>query len=575
MRHLILVCALSAFGLAACNSGDSGDVASSNGAPAMSVSLATSVAENRLAYVPPQCFTRTQDVAGGAVQNPCYTCHAETSEPNYNSQPELQQAYDFPAVQSGHDVLNPWTNLFKDRSAAIAAQTDADIAAYVGENNYRTAKGDIALAQALANLPATWDANRDGRWNGYVPDAWFNFDALGFDRAPDGHATGWRAFAYYPFPGAFMPTNGAFDDVLIRLPAAFRQAADGVVDDVVYATNLAIVEALIKRADIAIPETDETRLGVDLDRDGKLGTTTRVAYRWNPLQQDNMRYVGKAQTLQAAGQLHLAAGLFPEGTEFLHSVRYLAVDANGKVQPAPRMKELRYSRKSYWMSYADLQLRAKQEAKDKDLNPDRPELYGGNAETGLANSVGWQYQGFIEDQNGALRPQSYEETLFCMGCHTGLSATEDGTFAFPRKLVSGAANGWRQWGIGGSAAQAPLPDAKRRDGRLEFGTYLHNNGAGDEFRANSEVRNKFFASDGSPVASQFAALENNVNVLLLPSAQRARTLNKAYRALVREQSFRLGRDPMITPAVNVHKSVVQGESTGILEAQTAPRLALP
>jgi hypothetical protein len=536
------------------------------------VDLISAVARNRLAYIPPQCFTRTQDTDSAPVQNPCYVCHADTSEPNYNSQPELQLAYAFPQAESGHDVVNHWSNLFKDRSAEMAALPDAEIRQYVNQDNYLDASGQIILAHKLASLPAAWDANRDSAWNGYVPDVYMNFDNQGFDRAPDGHATGWRTFAYYPFPGAFMPTNGAFDDVLIRLPLAFRQTSAGVENLNIYAINLALVESLMKRTDIPIPAADETTLGVDLDNDGKLATATKIAYHWNPTSGDFMYFVGRAKDELAAGHLHLAAGLFPEGTEFLHSVRYLAVDPNGNVVPAPRMKELRYSRKKYWMSYADLQLLAKREAKDKVLNPDQPELYGGDSEHGLNNSVGWTYQGFIEDKNGNLRPQSYEETLFCMGCHTGLSATEDGIFAFPRKLIYGTANGWYHWG---SSVPGTLPDATRRDGKLEYTTYLLNNGAGDEFRANTEVKAKFFNADGSPNTAMFDALAKDANVLLLPTAQRAIALDKAYRLLVKEQSFALGRDAMLAPAANVWKEVVQDRATGVGTAQISPRLALP
>lgn len=554
--------------LSGCTGGSGGNDA----AVQTGVDLITGQAANRIAYIPPQCFTRTQDVDGGPVQNPCYACHADTAEPNYNSQPGLQLSYAFPQAEAGHEVVNPWLNLFKDRSAQVAAMTDVEISQYVGQDNYLDGAGKIALASAIASLPAGWDADRNGRWGGYLPDAYFKFDAQGFDHAPDGKVTGWRAFAYYPFPGAFMPTNGAFDDVLIRLPASFRQTAAGVEEMNVYGVNLAIVESLIKRADMAIPATDEAALGVDLDNDGKLATATKISFHWNPVTGDTMHYVGRAKDEQATGTRHLAAGLFPEGTEFLHSVRYLAVDSSGNVVPATRMKELRYSRKSYWMSYSDLDLLAKREAKDKALNPDQPELYGGDSEHGLANSAGWTYQGFIEDRVGNLRPQSYEETLFCMGCHTGLSATEDGAFAFPRKLISGSSNGWYHWNSGSANT---LPDATRRDRKLEFTTYLMNNGAGDEFRANTEVKSKFFNADGSPKADMFKALAGNVAVLLIPSAKRALTLDKAYWLLVKEQTFALGRDAMPEPAVNVWKELAQGRATGVANPQPAPRLALP
>ena len=54
------------------------------------------------------------------------------------------------------------------------------------------------------------------------------------------------------------------------------------------------------------------------------------------------------------GDVHLAAGLYPEGTEFLQSLRYLDEAADGSVIMASRMKELRYGRKYGWRDYATL-----------------------------------------------------------------------------------------------------------------------------------------------------------------------------------------------------------------------------
>ena len=97
----------------------------------------------------------------------------------------------------------------------------------MAQSNYEDADGNLILARQLADLPAGWDDNGNGRWDGYVPDAYYHFDTAGFDHAPNGDYTGWRAFAYFPVPGAFMPTNGSTDDVLIRLPAAYQQDAQG------------------------------------------------------------------------------------------------------------------------------------------------------------------------------------------------------------------------------------------------------------------------------------------------------------------------------------------------------------
>ena len=281
-----------------------------------------------------------------------------------------------------------------------------------------------------------------------MPDAAFHFDAEGFDRDGQGQTSGWRAFTYAPFPGSFMPTNGSFDDVLIRLPAAFRQGEDGTPDLAVYKVNLAIVESLVRRRDVTIDRVDERALKIDLDRNGTLGNATRVVYDWEPLKQRFMSYAGRARLEQAAGRVYAAAGLFPEGTEFLHSVRYLDVGAGGLVSAAARMKELRYSRKRLWQNYSDLRQMALLEAKEAALSPDRPEQYRGDPEHGMESKLGWVYQGFIEDKSGRLRPQTREESQFCLGCHGGLSATEDTIFSLPRKLDGGVSHGWGYWANG-------------------------------------------------------------------------------------------------------------------------------
>lgn len=526
-------------------------------------------AKNRLAYIPPQCFTRVSDGPSQTPQNPCYVCHADAPAPNQQSQPELQLAYDFPEPRAGHDAENPWHNLFRDRRADIASISDEAVLAYVAQDNYGAGARDNLLASRLRAVPREWDANDNGRWDGYLPDAFFSFDAEGFDRGPDGQLSGFFAFDYYPLPGAFMPTNGSFDDVLIRLPKPFRQSAEGASDLLIYRTNLAIVEALIKQADVGIEPTDEAVLGVDLDGDGALGRANRVAFRFEPAKPSRMRFVGEAGALQAQGKLQVAPGLFPLGTEFLHSVRYLALDEAGRPRAAPRMKELRYARKHHYRTYAQAEDHAQREAKEADLNPDRPEQFLGDAERGLSNALGWVYQGFIEDARGELRPQNYEETLFCMGCHTGLSTTDDGIFSFSRKLGAGTFHGGY-----GTKLESALPDPLRRDGLPEFATYLRNNRAGDEYRANDEVQKKFFGADGRERPEAFAALSEDVRILLLPSRGRALSLDKAYWLTVREQAFDTGRDALLGPAENVLRSVKAGTPTGVDAPLSAPRLAL-
>lgn len=515
--------------------------------------------QNEAAYIPSQCYTNTIDINGG-IHNPCYSCHQPSDAPNYSADDDLQLAYDFAAYAE----TNRWTNLFVDRTSQVTAISDEAIRAYIAIDNYRDADGNLILAQRLRDVPTEWDYDGDGTWDGFIPDCWFNFDQEGFDRDPDGTDTGWRAFGYYPFLGTFWPTNGSTDDVLIRLPEGLRQDTSGAYDRDIYKLNLAIVEALIKREDVPIEATDETALGVDLDKDGTLGVATVVHYDWAPLEGRTMSYVGRGKTLLENGELHLAAGLYPEGTAFLHSVRYVGTDAAGDAVLTPRMKELRYGKKLRWVSYSSLDNIVRADENEKWAFPDRLRTFAGDAEHGMGNGQGWVYQGFIEDADGQLRPQSYEETAFCIGCHGILGGTTDTTFAFPRKLgTEHPQRGWFHWT---QHSLRNIPEPLNADGEYEYTRYLRENGAGDEFRANSEIRSRFFNIDGSLRAASVEALHQDLAVLLYPSPSRALTLNKAYLTIVEEQSYIYGRDATVRPPLNVHWFVPTGEPTGIQTA---------
>jgi hypothetical protein len=531
---------------------------------AKNFNLKSKALTNQAAYIPPQCYTKTKD-AQGKVHNPCFTCHQQARIPNYNNDPDLQSSYTF----AEYALTNRWHNLFHDRSQAVAAISDAEILSYIRQNNYQDPQGRLILREKLQALPADWDFDNNGRWDGYLPDCYFNFDEQGFDRDLTGNYTGWRAFAYYPFPGTFWPTNGSTDDVIIRLPAVFQQDSAGQFDPEVYQLNLAIVEALIKRQTISIPPVDEQKYQVDLDKNGQLTTAEKIVYDWAPLEGKFMNYVGKAKLALAAGEQYLAAGLFPLGTEFLHTVRYIDFDQEGKIKLAARIKELRYARKASWRNYGQLQDAALNEIKENHDFPDRLRQIIGNLEYGVSNDQGWILQGFIEDAQGELRPQSYEEHLFCVSCHSTIGAITDSTFAFARKLPpkDSPQQGWYHWN---QHNLNDLPEPQRRDGQYEYTFYLQHNGAGDEFRANEEIIQRFFDDTGALKTEQIQALHNDISRLLWPSTQRALQLNKAYQLIVQQQSFIAGRDATITPPQNVHRQLLDDESTGITEILSGP-----
>lgn len=516
--------------------------------------------KNETPHIVSPCYTKTVDDQG-RIHNPCYACHTQSQAPNYLNDQDLQLTFSFPAPAEE----NPWKNLYKDRRAAMAAISDEAMRDYIRQSNYLDTKGRIIPAQRLAEPPEDWDYDDNGRWDGYVPDAYFRFDDEGFDLDPEGRPTGWRAFGYYPFVGTFWPTNGSTDDVFIRLAASFQRNLAGEFDRAVYKTNLAIVESLIRRRDIQIEPVDEAALGgVDLDRDGTIGTAEWVRYDWAPREGRLMWYVGQALEEQRAGRVHLAAGLYPEGSEFLHTVRYIDVDESGDNQLAARMKEVRHARKRYWMTYAELDSRLAAETKEKHDFPDRVRVFRGNLESGVSNDQGWVYSALIEDAEGQLRPQSYEELAFCVGCHGGMGATTDSSFAFPRRFDADSfQRGWHHWSQKGLEG---LPEPVRRDGEPEYAFYLAANGAGDEFRQNREVRERFFTADGELKPEMLERLRQNISVLLYASPERAMQLNKAYRVIVQEQSFIEGRDAMIeTAGFNVHPWVDQNTPTGVEE----------
>ncbi len=529
---------------------------------------------NKAEYVTSQCYTKSVDHHGN-VHNPCFACHINSTEPNYVNDWALQTHNSF----GEYTQTNRFTNLFKDRTAAVASIDDEEILKYIREDNYKDTNGDIKLSQTLKKIPAVWDINENGKWDGYIPDCYFNFDNEGFDKDNSGHYTGWRAFGYYPFLGTFWPTNGSTDDVMIRLPKVFRQNEAGEFDLTTYKVNLAIVESLIKEKDVQLgTNVDENIFGVDLDQNGILNKTNQIKYHWTTpsyntksgkIENFSMSYVGKAKAMLASNEYLIAPGLYPRYTEFLHSVRYIDTDEiHNTIKLAPRMKELRYGVKVNWNTYPQLSNATDAEIKEKDAFPNRLRTIIGNTEYGLQTGLGWAYQGFIEDANGELRPQNYEETQYCIGCHSGIGAIKDSTFVFARKFDhTHFQQGWYHWSQDPNGLRN-VAELKLPNGKGEYRHYLEQNHAGDEFRDNDEVIEKFFDETGKLNETQAKIMHKDISYLLYPSVSRAIQLNKAYKVIVEEQSFIYGRDTHIKPIQNVYQTIPTQKRTGILKAVT-------
>ena len=436
----------------------------------------------------------------------------------------LQAAYSF----SDLGLTNHWKNLFEDRSKKVAKIRDSQILEYIDQDNY------TELAERLRKV----------KFEGWVPDLKnLQLGALAFDKegfAKDG--SHWVAFKYKPFPSTFWPTNGSTDDVMIRLPKEFRTDLNGNYSREIYKANLAILEAKIKGVkEMGCLPVDEKKVGVDLNGDGKLTEIKRITNVGS--------YVGAAHNQNKYRATHL----YPEHTEFLHTVRYLGVKDGGEITVSVRMKEVRYMRKWVYYSKPVYARRYQLESFEKEAGNLPGYHYLGDH--GLDNGSGWSISGFIEDRKGRLRFNTYEENLFCMGCHASVGSTIDKTFSFPRKIDG--ANGWGYINLKG------MPDAPvKGETRGEIATYMQRAGGGSEFRHNPEMRDRWFKPDGT-LDDQKVGQAKDVYELIAPSQERALALNKAYKLIVEDQDFIFGRDASITPPKNVHKKI-DNESTSTL-----------
>jgi hypothetical protein len=470
---------------------------------------------NEEAPIPSQCYTKTE-----GSNNPCYTCHqtynaseSDSYRNNLRNDGVNQGLYNF----SDEGEINSWKNLFVNREPWIKKISDEQIEKYIDQDNYSKLPGKL----------------KEAGWQGFIPDLKnYNLSKEAFNNkgiAKDGSA--WVAFNYKPFPGTFWPTNGATDDVLIRLSAEFRQL-NGEYNEDIYIINLSLVEMSIKQlAEVDIFSADEIQINRDLNLDGKLSAGVELL-----LAQEN--FVGDAHNIKVPRQQ------YPVNTEIMHSVRYVGIDENGETYIPQRMKELRYMTKTQLLNDSAIDSAYRRERKEK-LDEQLPN-YISVKDRGFNNKFGWLIQGYIEDYDGELRPQSHEETFYCMGCHSAIGTTIDQTFAFPRKVTGRAG-----WGYIDLKGMKDAPSKGQPEG--EILQYLQINGGGSEFRENMEMHSKWYKADGT--VDKEKVKKADVYALITPSKQRAYAMNKAYTEIVRTQSFIHGRDVNITPAVNVHKTI--------------------
>jgi hypothetical protein len=375
----------------------------------------------------------------------------DPKSPNFMFDGALQGDYQFSDV----GLSNSWKNLFKDRTEHIASISDGEIDSWVNEDNYSSWLDEVA------KLPAD-HPSRAMTLNGLAqPETAFETNGL----AKDG--SHWVTYNYKPFPSAFWPTNGATGDAMIRLEKAFRENKGEYSADIYFA-NLALVELTIKQLEhVSVNGIDERVVGVDLNGDGELAITNTVLPR--------SHYVGDAS------EIELAYMLYPESTEFLHTVRYLGISDDGRIYNSPRMKEVRYMRKHKFKSAEALKNSYYRETKEKEFEQ-LPKTIS-IQERGIDNGFAWTINAYIEDEKGALRHQKHQELAFCNGCHKTVGSTIDQVFSFARK-VDGS-EGWKYIDL---TAMQDVANVGETQG--EFLTYFERVKGGDEFRQNREMLSK-------------------------------------------------------------------------------------
>jgi hypothetical protein len=388
--------------------------------------------------IPVQCWIET----GYGTQNACKYCHS-----NYLT--EIKHGNNFPigedqilySFQSPNLNRINWENVIYpqniDRRLAqqgTSIPSSEDNLRYVRTDNWRSAyrsarqAGDLSwnnLKQENYPLqlfpalnpnhlyPNKTDDPTDSGAHGFI-------DPEGFVRDEKGEPTGWRAVNFFPY-AIFTPLTGSVSGIYIRLPELFR-TNNGIVSLDIYRKNLDILEKNIKNRSLA--------------------TAT---------------YLG-----DAAG-VPVEKGFYPVGTEFAHPLHYVDLRADGESgrvldgvrrnkavdyefpgTRSKRVKEIRYMYKWKTVTLDDI---------GEKKSDEEPFVYGKAWKGWIDNHSGWILAAYIENREGQLRPQTTEELLQCLGCHSSVGNTIDAVWSFQRKLEG--PEGWQEMNYGQYDSRRP------------------------------------------------------------------------------------------------------------------------
>jgi hypothetical protein len=385
-----------------------------------------------------QCWIET----GYGTQNACKYCHT-----NYLT--EIKHGNNFPigedqilfSFQSPNLNRINWQNVIypqnidrRLKQQGTAIPSSQENLRYVRTDNWRRAYRSARQAGDLSwnNLkqknhpmqlfpaldpnhlyPNKKDDPTDSGAHGFI-------DSEGFVRNEKGEPTGWRAINFFPY-AIFTPLTGSVSGIYIRLPEPFR-TGKGIVSLEIYRKNLDILEKNIKNRPLA------------------------TAF-----------YLGDAASVP------VEKGFYPVGTEFAHPLHYVDLRAdgesgrtlNGVYQNASvdyefpgtrskRVKEIRYMYKWKTVTLDDIGEKESDEV---------PFVYGKAWKGWIDNHSGWILAAYIENRDGQLRPQTTEELLQCLGCHSSVGNTIDAVWSFQRKLEG--SEGWQEMNYGRYDSRRP------------------------------------------------------------------------------------------------------------------------
>lgn len=398
--------------------------------------------------IPAQCWVETNY----GTQNACLYCHtdylAKMKHGNAFPLGEDQILYSFPSPNL-NKVL--WRNTIfpqeigdRLKKEGIALPDREDVA-YVRRDNWQP-----AYAKARTGAGSEWLSKASSEFILFPaldPSHLFPFrekdptsagthgfiDADGFVRDEKQEFTGWRAVNFFPY-GIFTPLSGSVSGIYIRLPRPFMSQGN-TFNREIYRKNLYLLEQNIKNR----------------------------PYR-------ETHYYGDA------ADVAVARGFFPVGTEFAHPLHYVDLNADGETGArvdgvvdntaetyefpgtrSRRVKEIRYMYKWKEVGIDDI---------DDDAHYDHF-VIGNEGQGWVDNNAGWVLSAYIEDRRGALRPQTTEELMQCIGCHGKVGNTVDSVWSFLRKLPGD--DGWREMDYGDYDAKQPQ--------RTRLQDYAHQNAA--------------------------------------------------------------------------------------------------